>query len=107
MAAINSVITTGRTLEATPSFKAAYKDNFRYSKFVLNTVIRITLFWIHIPNKAIKLMPADMLNIVPVISKAKIPPIRAKAMFTNTSLAHLLFLKIISEMRKTKYIVTY
>lgn len=65
MAAIIAVIMTGRILLATPSRMDWYSDSscpFIRLRFSLNTVISNTPSCMHMPNRAMKPMPAEMLK---------------------------------------------
>src|SRR6185312_2826469 len=108
MAAIMAVITTGRSLSATPSFIASPKEVHAVwclssVIFDLNLVIRITPFCTHMPKSAIKPIPAEMLKFMPVISNARMPPIIAKGTLLSTSSESL---KLPNRMNRIKNIIS-
>ena len=98
--AISAVITTGRTLDITPSLIATFKCIFA-SRFFRNTLIKITPFCIHTPNKAIKPIPALILKLMPVICKANMPPIKAKGTFIIVNTASFTLPYVTNKIRNT------
>ncbi len=99
MAAMRAVITTGLIRAITPKRMASSRC-IRSCRFFLNRDSRITLFWIHIPNKAIKPIPADILKFVAVTWSAVMPPIIAKGTFRRIRPASATLPKSTKRMKK-------
>jgi hypothetical protein len=101
MAAIMAVIITGLMRATTPE-RIAASSGRRSCRFFLNFDNRITLFWMHIPNKAINPIPAEMLKFVPVRCKAVIPPIIANGTLSKISPASVTFPNNTNRMKKIR-----
>ena len=86
--AIIAVITTGRTRDATPS-RIAILRGCLCNRFCLKTEIKITPFWIQMPNNAMKPIPAEIEKFVLVAINAKMPPMMAKGTFIKTKVASI------------------
>ncbi|MNS23503.1 hypothetical protein D3C72_553200 [compost metagenome] len=104
IAAIKAVMITGRIRVSTPSRSASANVQVGWclssTILCLNLVIRITPFCTQIPNKAINPIPAEILKLMPVINKAKIPPIMANGTLFNTSKESFTFPKRTKRIKK-------
>ena len=68
--------------------------------FDLMPEIIITPFWMQIPNRAMKPIPAEIEKLKWVINKAIIPPAAANGTFSSTRPASLAFEKRMKRMTK-------
>ena len=99
MAAIIAVMMTARVLERIPSLMASSKGILA-STLWRKTRMMMTRFWMQMPNRAMKPMPAEMLKFMPVICKAQMPPITAKGRLSMTSMESLTLPKVVKRIRK-------
>ncbi|MNY18119.1 hypothetical protein D3C86_1514770 [compost metagenome] len=99
IAAISAVITTGRMRDTTPWCIASSRCILA-SRFLRNSVIRITPFCIHTPNSAINPIPAEILKFIWVTCRASIPPINANGTFIIVSKASFAFPNVTNRIIK-------
>lgn len=74
--------------------------------FDLMPEIIITPFWMQIPNRAMKPIPAEIEKLKWVINKAIIPPAAANGTFSSTRPASLAFEKRMKRMTKIMAMLT-